>query len=781
MSYLLEVILPLPIFKSFHYLSSNYISPGTRVLVPFGKQKAVGIVYAVHHPEEVKISLEIEYKEIEEVLDSHPLYPQSLFPFLEWVSNYYLTPLGLVFKIALPSGTFKIPIRKITLTPEGKKALKEGKLPPSLEKLSNKKLSLKNFLRSTKIKLRKIREWESLGWIKLITDIPKINLPMEVFFRLKKPLPESLAELLGDLFQESFELPELKLKELLTPREIKRLLKEGYLERIELPKVKKIALSYEIPENYRLTPSQEKIFQKLRDALRENSFKPFLLYGVTGSGKSLIYLEIIKEALALNKKVLFLLPEIALTHYMERLLYQFFKEKIALLHSTLTPHQRFSEWIKILEGKAKIILGTRSAIFAPVENLGIIIVDEEHDPSYKEEKLPCKYNARDLALVRGKNEGALVILGSATPSIKSYYLAKTGKYELLHLNERPFVRMPVTKKLILKSPSLITQEAQREIEKTLLSGRSVFVYLNRRGYAPIVQCIECYYIINCPNCGIPLTYHRDEEALLCHYCAFKASIHIVCPNCKRGKWKFIRYGTERIEEEMKKLFPGVEVIRFDRDITTSEKRLKELFERLYSPQPKIIVGTQMGVHGHNFPQVNLVVVLRAEEGLFLPHYKSSERTFQLLIQAEGRAGRKDERGMVLIQTSLPDHYVIKFALKQDFEAFFQEEIKKRQKYNFPPFKKLALFYFEGTKEEKLSQVAVDLKEKLEKTKAELDLKVDILGPSPCPMRKLRGIYRWQILLKSDTYRDLHKLLSPFKELKFSGIKVELEIDPESLL
>ncbi len=387
---------------------------------------------------------------------------------------------------------------------------------------------------------------------------------------------------------------------------VKKLLREGYFEKIEIPKMRKIVISTEIVTDYELTPSQKRVFNQLLCGLKENTFKPFLLYGVTGSGKSLIYLELIKEALKEGKRVLFLLPEIALTHYVEKILYYHFKNRLALLHSALTPQQRFSEWMKILEGKADIVIGTRSAIFAPIENLGLIIVDEEHDPSYKEENLPCKYQARDLALVRGKMEGALVLLGSATPSIKSYYLAKRGKYELLTLTERPFVSMPEVKLLHYKKGNLITEEVRREIEKTLKQGRSVFVYLNRRGYAPLVICEECGYLWECPNCGISLTYHKDEEAILCHYCSFAVSVRILCPQCKRGKWKFLRFGTERIEEDLRREFPGVEIIRFDRDTVSTEKRLSELFERLYKPIPKIIVGTQMGVHGHNFPQVNLV-------------------------------------------------------------------------------------------------------------------------------------------------------------------------------
>jgi primosomal protein N' (replication factor Y) len=779
--YLLEVALPLPLFKNFHYLSENFILPGVRVVAPFGKQKIVGIVLKIEPAMQGLLDPSIEYKEIEDVLDLLPLYPPKLFPFLEWVSGYYQSPLGIVLKMALPSGVFRVPARRIYLTKAGQKALKEGSLPRAFEEISSKGMGLKQFLKKTKIQMKKIKNWAHLGLLELKTEIPRVKIPVEVFYRLVKSPPSEIAKKILPLFNETDEVPEKVIKEALKAKEIKKLQEEGYLERVEYPKMRKITLPLEPLRNYQLTPAQQRILRRLISTLKEGGYHPFLLYGVTGSGKSLIYLELVKEALAQGKRVLFLLPEIALTHYIERLLFHHFKDKMALLHSALTPQQRLSEWMKILDGRASLVIGTRSSIFAPIENLGLIIVDEEHDSSYKEENLPCRYQARDLALVRGKMEGALVLLGSATPSLKSYYYARTGKYELLTLKERPFVKMPEVKLIQNKKFKLITQQVQMEIERSLREGKSVFVYLNRRGYAPLVKCEDCGYILTCPNCGIPLTYHREEDFLLCHYCSLTLKARILCPQCQRGKWRFLRFGTERIEEEMQKLFPEAEILRFDRDAVNSEKKLNLLMERIYQPSPKIIVGTQMGVHGHNFPQVNLVVILRAEEGLFLPHYKAHERTFQLLLQAEGRAGRKDEQGKVLIQTALPDHHVIQQALNQDYEGFFQGELLNRKKYGFPPFRKLALLRFIGISEEKLKEKALEIKLNLEKLKEEKGLPVEILGPSPCPLRKLRGFYRWQILIKGEKYSDLKPLLIYLKDLLFSGLKLELDIDPEDLL
>lgn len=779
--FLIEVSLPLPLFKSFHYLSDIFIPPGVRVVVPFGKQTLVGIVWNAIETTPDKLDPTIEYKEIIDVLDPLPLYPPKFFPFLEWISKYYHTPLGLVLKMALPSGVFKMPERRIYLTEEGEKALKKGTLPQVFTQCLKGGANLKTFLKKNKLKLKDIKNWERLGLLLVKSEIPRVKLATEVFYRLVKRPKGELGESLAQLFGENLELPAYVLREKIASKELKRLLREGYLERLEFPKMRRITLPTEPLRDYVLTPTQRGILQQLEKGLYEGKGQIFLLHGVTGSGKSLIYLELIKRVLAQGKRVLFLLPEIALTHYIERLLFDHFKGEIAVLHSALTSNQRFSEWMKVLEGRAKIVLGTRSAIFAPVEGLGLIIVDEEHDPSYKEENLPCKYQARDLAILRGKREGAMVLLGSATPSIKSYFYARRGVYNLLTLKERPFVKMPEVKLVKLKPKEWVSKEVLYEIEKTLAKGKSLFVYLNRRGYAPLVRCEECGYVWACPNCGIPLTYHKSEERLLCHYCAFEIGSKILCPNCSSPKQRYFRLGTERVEEEFQRLFPGVEILRFDRDTVTSEKKLNEILNKLYDPRPKIIVGTQMGVHGHNFPQVNLVIVLRAEEGLFLPHYKAEERTFQLLLQAEGRAGRKDERGKVIIQTAMPEHYVINLALKQDYETFFQEELLKRKKYGFPPFKRLALFKMEAASEERLIEKATKLKMEMETFKEQKNLSLEILGPSPAPLRKLRGKYRWFLLLKSDSHRDLHILLDAFKDVRIAGINIELDVDPEDLL
>ncbi|NPA39688.1 MAG: primosomal protein N' [Thermodesulfobacteria bacterium] len=788
--YLLEVVLPLPLFQTFYYLSEDYILEGIRVLVPFRNTKLIGIVKNCKKTDENEVkAFEFELKEVSEVIDSSPIIPPRIFPFLEWVAEYYLSPIGQVFKIALPPGTFSIPQRRIYLTPEGKEALKNGELPECFNVIKKRGYSVKRFTKKFGISLSKITKFAKQGLLKIEYSFPAVKEPKEKFIRLtSKGLEESdklseEAKKVLSYLKEKGEVPEKILKEFFSSYYIRKLLKVGYIERVEYPRLRKIFVSFPVPETYELTSEQKEVYQGISQKIDSGGFCPILLFGVTGSGKSFVYLELIKKVLKERKRVLILVPEIALTTYMEVLLLHQFKEGIALLHSGLSQGERLREWKKVLSGEAKIVVGTRSAIFAPIENLGLIIVDEEHDPSYKEENLACKYNARDLAVLRAKFEEVPVILGSATPSIKSYYLAKKGKYHLFTLKKRPYARLPEVKIIENKEGLYLTKALVNIIKGELKKGKSVFLYLNRRGYSPLVICEECGYVWTCPNCGIALVYHREFESLECHYCGFRISSKVVCPSCKGDRFKFRRAGTEKIEERIKLIFPEVKVVRLDRDSVSTESRLFEVLKEIYSEEPKIIVGTQMGVHGHNFPGVDVVGILRAEEGLFIQFYKSAERTFALLVQAAGRAGRRDIRGLVVLQTSIPDHYVIKYAIKQDYEGFYEKEIIFREKFRVPPFARIAIVKIEGVKEEKVVEICEKVTKLFLKTIEEKGLRgVDVLGPAPCPLVKLKGLYRWHILIKAQAHKEIKILIKELLNTKrVPGIKISFDIDPEELM
>jgi len=638
--YLVEVLYPQPVSKSYHYLSKSPLQPGQRVLVRIRSSRTVGLVYKCEVLAHEKLSPNIKYKEIEEVLEDYPIYPESLFPFLQSVANYYLTPLSLVLKAALPSGLFKVPTKRLSLTSYGRSLVLQREDLASLRVLLDKELSLREILKRASLSRNEIKKLESQGILNIKTELPASRFSKERIVRVRKR--EGLPPELKELFEETEELPYILLVKKLTSRKIKGFIKQGYLEVYEIPKLRKINLMAEDIVRHALTPLQERVAEGIWERVQSFTFQPILLYGITGSGKTLVYLELIKRVLAEGKNVLVLLPEIVLTSYMERQILRRFEGEVAVLHSALPPSQRLAEWMKILRGEARVVVGTRSAVFAPVENLGLIIVDEEHDPSYKEENFAPRYQARDVALMRGSLYGIPVLLGSGTPSVKSFYFAKKGKYHYFELLERPKTILPEVQLVENRSFSLFTKEALHEIEKALQASKSVFVFLNRRGYAPLVRCEDCNSVFTCPNCELPLTYHLDDRALKCHHCFFEISSRILCPNCGSCYVKYLRAGTERVEEELKRLFPTLDIVRFDRDSAGSEKRLNELLERLYSPHPKIIVSTQMGVHGHNFPRVSLVVVLRAEEGLLIPTYNSAERAFQLIMQAleEGMRGAR---------------------------------------------------------------------------------------------------------------------------------------------
>jgi primosomal protein N' (replication factor Y) len=579
--YLVKVIYPQPVSKVYAYLSKSALQPGQRVLVRIRGSFTVGLVYKCEVLTLDKLSPNIKYKEIEEVLEDYPIYPESLFPFLESVASYYLTPLSLVLKAALPSGLFKVPTKRLSLTPYGRSLVLQREDLASLRVLLDKELSLREFLRRTSLSRNEIKKLESQGILNIKIELPASRFSKERIVRVRKR--EELPPELKELFEETDELPYSLLVKKLTSRKIKGFVKQGYLEVYEIPKLRKINLMAEDIANHALTPLQERVVEGIWEKVKSFTFQPILLYGVTGSGKTLVYLELIKRVLAEGKSVLVLLPEIVLTSYMERQILRRFEGEVAVLHSALPPSQRLAEWMRILRGEARVVLGTRSAVFAPLENLGLIIVDEEHDPSYKEENFAPRYQARDVALMRGSLYGIPVLLGSGTPSVKSFYFAKKGKYHYFELLERPKTLPPEVKLVENRSFTLFTKEALAEIEKTLEASKSVFVFLNRRGYAPLVRCEDCNSVFTCPNCELPLTYHLDDRALKCHHCFFEISSRILCPNCGSGYVKYLRAGTERVEEELKRHFPIFDIVRFDRDTAGSEKRLKELLERLYSP------------------------------------------------------------------------------------------------------------------------------------------------------------------------------------------------------
>jgi len=542
-----------------------------------------------------------------------------------------------------------------------------------------------------------------------------------------------------------------------------------------------------------LYPQQQKVLDSLIQQAHKKSFFPSLLFGITGSGKTEIYLRFIEQILKEGKEVIFLVPEIGLTPQIVSQLQHVFGDKLALYHSGLTENQRLKEWMRAQKGEVSIMVGTRSALFTPFNNLGAIILDEEHDASYKQEER-FRYHARDLALMRGKIEGISVIMGSATPSLESFQNVKEGKYHLYSLPERATpAPLPEVKLIDLAaqkrqtgSPLALCQELHHAIKKTLQKKEQVLILLNRRGFARCFFCLKCEQSFVCPNCSVSFIYHKKDKSLLCHYCDTKIPLPKKCPSCHSVKVTLLGLGTETVEEELHDFFPSARIARLDRDAVQKKGVLLQTLKDLKDGKIDILVGTQMIAKGHDIPQVTLVGVVGSDAGLGVPDFRASERTFQLLTQVAGRAGRGEKPGRVIIQTYAPNHYSIQLACKQDYEAFFEKEIEFRRELGYPPAGRLIQFRFSSTNPKKLEEGMSRLAKELPHGKNRKFLgELSLLGPSPSPLEKIRGRFRWQLLMKGKKVSQLQKgayhLTHLCEKIDLSGVKWAVDVDPIGML
>ncbi len=563
------------------------------------------------------------------------------------------------------------------------------------------------------------------------------------------------------------------------------------------------------PQIKRLTREQDKALSIINQALLSKKFSPMLLFGITGSGKTQVYIEAAKNCLAFNRGCLVMVPEIAMTGQLASRFKKALGDQVAILHSGLTPAQKRDQWWRLRLGKSLVALGTRSAIFCPIKNLGLIVVDEEHDPSYKQEER-FRYNARDLAVVRAKMERAVALLGSGTPSISSYFNAVTGRYTLLELKQRPSgAALPaveiVDKKRIKdkgqekeEDPGWLTPRLKEAIKDTLDRGEQVLLFLNRRGLATYVFCPECGYVFKCSACDVILTWHRRNKTIMknldeplpdghgmlsCHYCGSCQPAVPVCPSCSGQTVKTSGFGTERIAEDFLRLFPGTTVARVDRDTLSSRKKLENVLNSFRQGEIDCIVGTQMVTKGHDFPNLTLVGVIWADMSLNIPEFNASERTFQTLAQVAGRAGRSKRPGHVIIQTYLPEHYAIKHAAAHNYIGFYTEEIELRKRLGYPPLGRLINIRFSGPKQAEVLQGA-ETARKLLLANAPKEARCEILGPVPCPKAKIRSRYRFQLLLKGELchIRRLGAIVDKQLQSLLPGrVRIEIDVDPVNFM
>ena len=544
-----------------------------------------------------------------------------------------------------------------------------------------------------------------------------------------------------------------------------------------------------------LTSDQQRILERIEQHLSLGRFRSILLHGVTGSGKTEIYLNAIASALARGRSALVLVPEIGLTPQISRSFRAWFGKEVAILHSGLSEGERFDQWRRIRQGQARVVVGTRSAVFAPLPNLGIIVVDEEHDSSYKQEDLP-RYHARDVALKRGEIEKTLVILGSATPQLETFYHSVQGgdpEYEVLssRILKRPLptVHLVDMREEFQKrgKAAVISQPLEESIAQRLNRSEQVLILLNRRGYASALLCRSCGNTETCGNCSLSLTYHQRSNRLLCHYCGYLKAVPKRCGVCGREYIHFLGHGTEKVQEILEKLYPEATIDRLDRDTVQRKGSSERILGAFASGHTDILIGTQMIAKGHDFPRVTLVGVLSAEQALRMADFRAAERTFQLLTQVAGRAGRGEHPGEVIIQTYFPNHYSLKSARSQDYRLFFEEEIRFRRNFQYPPFTALANLMIQGRPQKKAQLLAKQAVGRLlhHRDRLSAQRRMRVLGPAQAPIEKLKGEYRFQILIKSTSRKELHEVLkSALAELGQKRVnlrKLSIDIDPINLL
>jgi primosomal protein N' (replication factor Y) len=615
-------------------------------------------------------------------------------------------------------------------------------------------------------------------------------------YKLKKELKE----------KPEFELKEVKdllFEEPLYPKKL-----FGFFEKVSAyyhyplgavvrgshPKIMKRIKKKEGPKDcgisspFDLTPDQSSALEKIKKSLNasdgQGTFKSYVLYGITGSGKTEVYLNAMEETLALGRSALLIVPEISLTPQLVQRVKERFGDQIALLHSQLSDGERFNHWIRILRKEVKIAVGARSALFAPFQDLGLIVVDEEHESSFKQEDR-LRYHARDLCLLRAKFENCPVILGSATPSLESFYLAEKGKHELLELRTRTgTAELPETKVIDLRKNRPVEKFCSKPLidalKECFSKGEQAILFANKRGYAPYLLCEDCGEIFECANCSVSLTFHKKKGVLRCHYCDHEKRPPETCPSCDSIELSTKGMGTESIEEELEKLFPQIKMARMDRDSTSKKGELEKILSDFSSQKTQLLIGTQMLAKGHDFPGVSLVGLVMPDFSLHLPDFRSNERTFQLITQVSGRAGRGEIPGKVMIQTYNPKHEIIQFGKEQNFRAFYKRELETREAFSYPPFSRLAMLWISSVHEKRVVQTARNLAGLAEHLQKSFH-GIEILGPSPAPLEKIKNRFRWQIMIKAESAQSLNGFLKNFEERSTecgqAQVRWSIDVDP----
>lgn len=740
-----EIAVNVPLLKLFHYQVpaelSGKIELGHRVSIPFGGRETTGI--CVGFPEKSEIQ---SLKPIRKILHQDCRFDAHILDLTRWIAKYYHAGWGEVLEAALPP-----PIRS-------------GKEEKLVSICSPARPSAEMLVEGKRLTARAPLQARVLVFLsKNGAPIPRVDL-------LKHT--ESSADAVRRLVKKGWVLEERR-------RDLDRFAADRGLDELE-------ALSGQV--NVDLHPDQVAALETLKAAHKGGKFQTILLHGVTGSGKTEVYLQALLQVLARGQRGLVLVPEISLTpQTVLRFRQGLAGEPVAVLHSMLTPSERTREWRHIQEGRAKLVIGVRSSVFAPIPDLGLIVVDEEHDASYKQESSP-RYHARDVAIVRAQMLNIPILLGTATPSLESFHNTKSSKYKLIEMPRRVTSHdLPLITVVPLKpeyyrpdGSGLITSELDRLIRNRLLRKEQVLLFLNRRGFSTYLHCTRCGFVLKCKECDITLTFHRSQNAVRCHYCGHYRAIPTDCPDCDLPGIRRSGVGTEKVASALARRYSEARVARLDRDTATNPGALRATIGSFARGEYDMLVGTQMVAKGHDFPQVTLVGIINADTGLHFPDFRSAERTFQLITQVAGRAGRGAHAGRVIIQSFFPDHFAIHCAATNDFAEFSRKELKFREALGYPPFGRLVKLLFQGANEERVSAEAKEAARILAEDRAGCR----VLGPAPSPIARIQGKFRFQILLKSTSTQRLHALLARLESARPArkgAVERTIDVDPNSML
>ncbi len=804
-----EVAIFSALDKTLHYRVppglSEQVQMGARVLAPLGKRNALGLIVGLEDSPP-DLSGRIIFRPLLTVLDRTPVVPVDLLSLCTWISQYYFYPLGEVLQLALPAEARNMPEMTIRLAANAPGASPDPGCSEILDLLSRKdEVSLKEVKRSLEYDKNLpeiLRRLEQDGIIecsyRFHTTPSRSRTTTDANLRLvahpdAKPLKNKNLNDLIELMDESGGLTSMRLiREQIKNASywIEKLVEMGCIE-IEALEETAAIRSGQAPAMAApvLSSDQQSVLDAIQGQFQEPSFKSFLLFGVTGSGKSEIYLRLAETALRHQKGTLVLVPEIALTYQLESLFRQRFGTQLAMWHSGITSREREKQWRHISEGSRKVVLGARSAVFMPVADLGLIIIDEEHDSSYKQDD-HLRYQARDVALMRAQILGIPIVLGSATPSLQSMYHCWNNRYKLLSLPRRIHDRpLPDLEVIDMRKENrrnrILSKPLKEALSETLKAGQQALLFLNRRGFATFVLCSVCGQVLQCENCSVSLTYHEKKKALCCHYCGSERKLPEYCPACSHKALILQGFGTERIEEEVKKHFPEAQTVRIDRDTVSGPGYIADCLETVRNHQVNVLIGTQMLTKGHHFPNITLVGVINADTALQIADYRAGETTVQLLMQVAGRAGRGDKPGKVILQTYNPSHYTIESVLNMDYHGFCAKELESREQLQYPPFARLLRFLVTSTREDLTRQAAGELANLCRETASDLRSQarhLAILGPSPAPLVKLKNRFRWHIYAKAWTNQDLQHFTELVLERRSTNpllrnVEVAIDRDP----